>query len=314
MIAPQRIVKVDLGCGPVKRDGFIGIDRFAMRGVDIVCGLDRGIPLSDDSVDYLVASHSLEHVRDLPRVIHEMHRICKDRALITIVAPYAATGLNQANPYHLQRFNEHTARFFSNAGETVLPPDDYDFPGAGYRGLGSSDHSNWQADLRRRRAQDLSTLIAPAFIPLKTYGEAHDLGGRGAVIQESELWQAGQAWIYDVPAEAGTITGLRLAITALSEPHAPTALFDCEVWSEDSAHVLASSPVVVSKDCGIRPVEVTFSNVAIPAGRIRVRLQALPGIEKFGIRMVEWRRLNLLRRVRSAHLYCEPLYSRQGVS
>ncbi|WP_431821604.1 class I SAM-dependent methyltransferase [Burkholderia sp. F1] len=562
---PQRIVKVDLGCGPVKRDGFVGIDRFPMRGVDIVCDLDQGIPLPDDSVDYLVASHSLEHFRDLPSVIQEIHRICKDRALVTIVVPYAATGLNQANPYHIQTFNEHTARFFTNAVETVLPIEDYDFPGSGIWGLGSSDHSNWRADLRllkceffympayrgmdpavqrvlrqslndvceqmvlqllvvkspidsaefadrirdtifqeppgiaarreeecrpakpnaftrlmdvpeklahieatcgrleeqigrlggieerrvaesalreqvrviddatrvlqeaaeltrkriasvnaemvrrdaeihralaehmacmpaaighistgmqeqinqlqsatrslrdhvdalvasdalvdaladqplpagaadaamnwkvmaamlaerngnvvarglrlfRRRAQDLSTLIAPAFAQLKAYGEAHDFGGHGVVIQESELWQAGQEWIYDMPVEAGRLAGLRLAITVLSAPRIPTILFNCELWSADSAAVLGTGPVVVSSECGIRPVHVTFASVTIPAGKIRVRLQALPGIENFGVRTIEWRRLNMLRQVRGMHLYCEPVYSRESTS
>jgi hypothetical protein len=81
-------------------------------------------------------------------VIHEIHRVCKDRALVTIVAPYSATGLNLANPYHVQTFNEHTARFFTNAAETALEAADYDFPSAINWGLASSDHGNWLADLR----------------------------------------------------------------------------------------------------------------------------------------------------------------------
>ncbi|OAJ51514.1 hypothetical protein A6V36_15935 [Paraburkholderia ginsengiterrae] len=144
----QRVVKVDLGCGPVKRPGFVGIDRFPLPGVDITADVNKGIPLPQDSVDYLVASHSLEHFDDLPSVIHEIHRVCKDRALVTIVAPYSATGLNLANPYHVQVFNEHTARFFTNAAETALQVADYDFPSAINWGLASSDHSNWRADLR----------------------------------------------------------------------------------------------------------------------------------------------------------------------
>ena len=133
---------------PGKRAGFLGIDRFPMPGVDIVADLDKSIPLEDNSVDYLVASHSLEHFRDLPKIIHEIHRISKDRALVTVVSPYAATSLNLANPYHVQVFNEHTARFFTNAAETAMERSDYDFPSAQHWGLASSDHSHWQADLR----------------------------------------------------------------------------------------------------------------------------------------------------------------------
>ena len=144
----HRVTKVDLGCGPVKRPGFVGVDRFPLPGVDITADINKGIPLPDDSVDYLVASHSLEHFDDLPSVIHEIHRVCKDRALVTIVAPYSATALNLANPYHVQVFNEHTARFFTNAAETALQTADYDFPSAINWGLASSDHSDWHADLR----------------------------------------------------------------------------------------------------------------------------------------------------------------------
>src|SRR5687767_3678567 len=107
------LVKVDLGCGSSCTPGFIGVDRFALAGVDIVCDLDRGIPLRDDSVDYVLASHALEHLADLPSTILEIFRVCRDRAIVTIIAPYDATRLNRANPYHKQAFNEHTARFFT---------------------------------------------------------------------------------------------------------------------------------------------------------------------------------------------------------
>jgi predicted SAM-dependent methyltransferase len=55
-------VKIDLGCGLSKMPGFIGVDRFALPGVEVVCDLDRGIPFADDSVDYVLASHALEHL------------------------------------------------------------------------------------------------------------------------------------------------------------------------------------------------------------------------------------------------------------
>jgi len=146
-------LRIDLGCGDSKQAGYIGLDRFALPGVDIICDLDRGIPLKSDSVDYLLASHSLEHLRDLPAAIAEIFRVCKDRALITIVAPYDATRLNQANPYHLQAWNEHTARFFTTDAVYPGDADEVDFPSITAWGLGASDHSQWQVDLRCLRIQ-----------------------------------------------------------------------------------------------------------------------------------------------------------------
>src|SRR5689334_18726276 len=58
--ATSDAARIDLGCGLSKTEGFIGFDRFQLPGVDIVCDLDKGIPLADNSVEYVLASHFLE--------------------------------------------------------------------------------------------------------------------------------------------------------------------------------------------------------------------------------------------------------------
>jgi hypothetical protein len=146
-------VWIDLGCGANKQPGFVGIDRFALSGVDIVADLDRGIPLPSGVADYVLASHSLEHLRDLPAAIAEINRVCKDRAVVTIIAPYDATRLNQANPYHRNVWNEHTARFFTSAAETSLDREEFDFPSIGEWGLSASDYSPPDIDLRCLRME-----------------------------------------------------------------------------------------------------------------------------------------------------------------
>ena len=143
-----QLLNVDLGCGATKRAGYVGIDRFPLPGVDIVCDVNQGIPLETSSVDYLIASHSLEHFDSIPQIINEIWRVCKDRALVTIISPYYNTGLNIANPYHIQKFNEHSARFFTNNHDVFVDSDEYKFPTADFWGLGHSDNSSWNADFR----------------------------------------------------------------------------------------------------------------------------------------------------------------------
>jgi len=135
----NRVVSVDLGCGKKKQSGFIGIDRFPLPGVDIVADMNKGLPLTDNSVDYLVASHSLEHVDDLLFTMQEIYRVCKHRALVCIVAPYCNTSLNMANPFHKQAFNEHSPRFFTTSSWTPLSKSDYESPGIPEWGLAESD-------------------------------------------------------------------------------------------------------------------------------------------------------------------------------
>ncbi|MEA2871557.1 MAG: hypothetical protein QOH67_1533, partial [Hyphomicrobiales bacterium] len=151
--APDQPLWIDLGCGTAKEPGFLGIDRWPMPGVDIVCDLDQGIPVASGSADYVLASHSLEHLRDLPAAISEIYRVCKDRALVTIIAPYDSTRLNRANPYHFQTWNEHTARFFTADSNSPVEQDDFHFPSINEWGLSASDHSQSDVDLRCLRME-----------------------------------------------------------------------------------------------------------------------------------------------------------------
>lgn len=149
----HRVIKVDLGCGKKKQPGFIGIDRFPLPGVDVVADINRGLPLADDSVDYLLASHSLEHVDDLPFTMREIYRVCKHKALVCIVAPYFHTSLNIANPFHKQAFNEHTPRFFTTSNWTAVKQVDYRSPCIPEWGLAESDCSRCDIDFRCLRME-----------------------------------------------------------------------------------------------------------------------------------------------------------------
>src|SRR5690606_6688266 len=89
-------LKLDLGCGHQKHQGYVGIDRMLLSGVDVVCDMNRGIPYADNSVSTVMASHVLEHVHDLIAVMEDIYRVCKHKAVICILAPYAHTSLNMA--------------------------------------------------------------------------------------------------------------------------------------------------------------------------------------------------------------------------
>lgn len=141
-------VRIDLGCGKRKQDGFIGIDRFPMPEVDILADIDTVLPLEDNSVDVLFSSHALEHTKDLMFTMREIYRICKHGAQVCIIAPYYEQKLNVANPYHLMVFNEHTPRFWTDHPETPVDVLDYADPIQRPWGLSKSDNSNPGLDIR----------------------------------------------------------------------------------------------------------------------------------------------------------------------
>ena len=55
------LLKVDIGGGLFPKEGYMTIDQ---EGGDITCDLNEGIPLPDNSVGVINASHVIEHLRD----------------------------------------------------------------------------------------------------------------------------------------------------------------------------------------------------------------------------------------------------------
>ncbi|MGA2237729.1 MAG: class I SAM-dependent methyltransferase [Candidatus Bathyarchaeia archaeon] len=153
-VAPSEheAVSVDLGCGHAKAPGFIGLDRYKTQGVDVVADL-QSLPIASGSVDLVLASHSLEHVNDLPAAMREIYRICRHSAQVVIISPYSNQSLSIANPYHKQAFNEHTPRFWTSCDSTLVPKDEYCHPHASNWGLAESDSSVPGIDLRCLRIE-----------------------------------------------------------------------------------------------------------------------------------------------------------------
>jgi hypothetical protein len=147
------MVKLDLGCGSTKPDGFVGIDRYALPGVDIVADLDQSLPFRDHSIDFVLSSHGLEHVNSLQETMKEIYRICRHGAQVCIIAPYGQQSLDMANPLHKQVFNEHTPRFWTDSPTARLDPAEYQHPHAVNWGLATSDNSPVEMDFRCLRME-----------------------------------------------------------------------------------------------------------------------------------------------------------------
>ena len=84
----EKLLKLDLGCGKDKKDDCIGIDIRKQPCVDLVIDLEKGIPLDDNSVDYIYTAHFLEHVNNYDFIMSEIYRVCKNKAIIEIYVPH----------------------------------------------------------------------------------------------------------------------------------------------------------------------------------------------------------------------------------
>lgn len=107
--APAGPLKLDLGCGKNKREGFTGVDALKFPGVDVVCNLGSGRwPWKDSSVDEVNCSHMIEHL-DWPERVHffnELYRVMKPGAKAAIVLPHWASSRYYGDPTHKSPFSE----------------------------------------------------------------------------------------------------------------------------------------------------------------------------------------------------------------
>lgn len=84
-------MKLDLGCGKNKKEGFTGVDSISFPGVDVVHDLTiYPWPFEDASVEEVHCSHFVEHLgaRERIKFVNELSRILKLGAKATLVAPH----------------------------------------------------------------------------------------------------------------------------------------------------------------------------------------------------------------------------------
>lgn len=109
-------VRVDLGCGNHKRDGFIGIDRVAAEGVDVVWDVCQGLPNADGTVDYVVADNLMEHIgTEFIAVMNDLHRVLKASGRLTVIVPGVhAPAAAYGDPTHVRHFVPETWDYFDH--------------------------------------------------------------------------------------------------------------------------------------------------------------------------------------------------------
>lgn len=84
-------MRIDLGCGTQKKEGFIGIDCRKFDGVDVVCDLGKDTwPFADETVEEAHCSHMVEHLKPGERIhfVNELHRVMKKGATAQIATPH----------------------------------------------------------------------------------------------------------------------------------------------------------------------------------------------------------------------------------
>lgn len=108
-IEPATPLKLDIGCGKNKRQGFHGVDSIAFDGVDTVLDIVERDgeefatwPWEDSSVEEVHSSHFVEHLTQKERChfFNELWRVLKPGAKVTIITPHWSNARAYGDPTH----------------------------------------------------------------------------------------------------------------------------------------------------------------------------------------------------------------------
>jgi SAM-dependent methyltransferase len=77
------------GCGPITPYGWVNSDIQALPGVDLVADIRQGLPLADDSFDYIVSIHTLPEIpyRHLDGALGELRRVLRPGGVLRLGLP-----------------------------------------------------------------------------------------------------------------------------------------------------------------------------------------------------------------------------------
>jgi ubiquinone/menaquinone biosynthesis C-methylase UbiE len=112
---PVERLKIDLGCGPNKKEGFKGMDILPFSGVDYIVDLEKGFSfISDYSVDEFYTSHFLEHVQDLELILSEIYRTLKPDGICTVIVPHFSNPYYYSDYTHKRFFGLYSFNYFTS--------------------------------------------------------------------------------------------------------------------------------------------------------------------------------------------------------
>ena len=96
---------LDIGCGPHKLEGALGIDIRPLPGVDVVQNLDaHPWPLPPNHFRFIRCQHVIEHLSDLFGLAREIERITKNGGIIEFKTPHYSSYASWGDPTHRWHF------------------------------------------------------------------------------------------------------------------------------------------------------------------------------------------------------------------
>jgi len=108
-------LKLNLGCGSRKVEGYVNIDKNKRANPDLVHDVESGLPYDDMTVDAIVAKDFLEHVKaeNVIFVIDEIWRVLKIGCIFEHLTPSTDGRGAFQDPTHRSFWNFNSWNYFT---------------------------------------------------------------------------------------------------------------------------------------------------------------------------------------------------------
>jgi len=70
------MLKLDIGCGSNKKEGFLGVDLVKTKATDVVADA-ANLPFKDGCIDYVYSRRCLQHITNDIQALKEIYRVLK---------------------------------------------------------------------------------------------------------------------------------------------------------------------------------------------------------------------------------------------
>lgn len=82
-------MKLNIGGGFQKMEGYVNVDMFQSGVTDIVHDIEKTLPFDNETVDEIYSSHSLEHcaMNVVPIILKDWNRVLRQNGKIHIIVP-----------------------------------------------------------------------------------------------------------------------------------------------------------------------------------------------------------------------------------